>query len=150
METKQSTSAESQSDVVTQLSAANSASEMTLTELMAKVKVFRQNMQANPGDVKNGDPRKGYAWVSLNPIRRVAFEALGYTVCKDPKVITNSLWKKEDGTHVRGDLILYEVPREQQQIISFSEQLDALERVDGAKETFKRLAKANRLTVIGD
>lgn len=154
MTTSQSTSAPNAAETAGASTPANTpvaaiAPEgVTLSELMAKVKVFRQSIQANPGQVKNGKPDKVYVWASVDPRRRVAFESLGYTTCKDKDIITNSLWKREDGTHVRGDLILYEISKDRHDVIQFSEQLDAVERVDGAKETFRQLAKAHRIALL--
>lgn len=115
--------------------------------LLAKLKhvrVLREKLLMNRGEVRGADPNKAYCWVNVHKARRTFFEGLGWIVCKDEKVQTN--WKrKEDGTHVRGDLILYEISKEDKEVIDLEAELSAVEAIQGSKNQFLDFAATNRV-----
>lgn len=103
-------------------------------ELLAKVRQIRAHALTDRGKVLNGKPDKAYIWSNIAEHTLVEFQGLGYQICKDPDVKT--AWKKEDGTHVRGDLILMEVDRDLYDAIKADDELRALEAIEAPKNAF--------------
>jgi hypothetical protein len=108
--------------------------------LLEKVKALREGAMFQKGailpnsDGTIGNPLKEYCWVNSKDDRRVTYEAMGWQVCKDPKVKTR--WQKEDGTHVRADLVLYEIDKELFEAMMAYNQLRGIEAVEGNPEAF--------------
>lgn len=100
--------------------------------MLAKVKHLRAHALFGRGAVKKGNPAMHYIWVNINENRQVDFKSMGYDLCKDPTVET--AWKRPDGTHQRGDLILYEIPKDLHEAIKADEILRAYEAVDAPKQ----------------
>lgn len=103
-----------------------------MTELLAKVKVLRAN-QMGAGQLTGQNPNKVYMWVNTREDRQAFFSAWGYELCVDPKV--NSAFKKEDLTHRRADVILYEIDRQMYEAIEYDKQLRGLEGIEGHKQS---------------
>ncbi len=124
-------------------SAADRSSRLAVkAELLKKVRILRSD--ASRGlEVKGSDPNKSYTWVNVHPSRRVFFEGQGFTVCRDPKVVTS--WRREDGTHIRGDLILYECDKEWKEALTAFDDLSAIEAMEGSQETFLAFAEQNKV-----
>lgn len=108
-------------------------------KLLAKVRIRREAMQTS-GKVE-GDPNKVYCWVNIRDERQTFFQAMGWTLVKDPNVRTN--WRQADGTHKRADLILYEIPREEYEAISAERELRSIEALEGAEKSFETSAAHN-------
>lgn len=113
--------------------------------LLQKVKTLREGMLFNKGAVHEGDPQKEYCWVNIKDDRRVSYEAMGWVVCKDPKVRTN--WRQDDGTHKRADLILYEIDKELFEAMQAYNNLRGIEAVEGSEEAFVATLDRNRVPV---
>lgn len=109
--------------------------------LLAKVKVARERLLF-AGEVNNPNPNKVYIWVNTSSDRQVTFQGMGYTICKDPNITTR--WRQEDGTHRRGDLILYEIDRDLDEAIKLDGEMRAVENQD-AEQLFLDFARQNRV-----
>ena len=107
-------------------------------ELLARVRERRARLLVNKGRVEGGDPKKVYVWINQRDERRTYFEGLGYTLCKDPHVKTQ--WGREDGTHHRGDLILYEIDRDTHEALKLDSQIRAVEQMASSRESFREFA----------
>ena len=118
------------------------AKKQSLVEKLAKVRVLREKMLMNRGEVK-GKPDKMYCWVNVHESRRQWYEGLGWELCKDPSVHTE--FKKEDGTHVRGDLILYQIDKETYELLNLDSELRGIEGIQGSKDEFLSFAESNRI-----
>lgn len=110
-------------------------------DLLAKVRVSRDRLRFR-GAVEDIDPNKVYVWLSNDENTRTRFEGLGYVLCKSPTIKT--AWRKEDNTHRRGDLILYEVDKDLYEAIKLDGELRALEG-QAAEELFLNFADSNRI-----
>lgn len=113
--------------------------------LLAKVRVTRDSMLQNMAKIEGGDPNKHYGWVNNSDARITFFQAQGYTICKDPKVKTR--FKREDGTHVRGDVILMERPEEEHEAWKYESELRAVEDMENSQASFKTFAARNGVPV---
>lgn len=107
-------------------------------ELLGKVRATRSKMLQNASSIEGKDPALAYAWVNINESRRNYFEALGWQLCSDPKIKTP--WRREDGTHRRGDLILYQIPKDLHEAIELEASLRAIEDIETSQEGFKEFA----------
>lgn len=107
--------------------------------LLKRVRTLRESILTNRGEVKGKKPNKDYVWVNTRADRRTYFEGLGYQVCRDPDIQTR--WKKEDGTHQRGDLILYECDRELREAIRLDAEMRSLEAIEGPQQSFEAFAE---------
>lgn len=114
-------------------------------ELLKKVRLLKDKAR-NRLEVTGGDPAKVYVWVHNSDTRRQHFETLEYVVCRDPKVSTR--WKREDGTHVCGDLILYEIDRELHDALKLESLYRAVEAIEGSQSDFLAFAERNRVPVL--
>lgn len=112
-------------------------------ELLQKVRGIRDRAIMYRGLVQNMDPNKVYVWVNMHESRQTWFQSLGYVLCIDPTVTTQ--WKKEDGTHRRGDLILYECPRDLYEALKLDSQLRGIEALESSKEIFKSFAEQSNI-----
>ena len=115
-------------------------------ELLSKVRTRLDLGAVNKSKVTEGDPNMSYIWVNKNEDRQITFQGLGYSVCKDPKVMTS--FKRPDGTHTRGDLILYEIPKEEREALENLAAVNAIEGLDSPKEMFQNFAEANNVPVM--
>lgn len=110
--------------------------------LLKKVQLYKANASSSR-KITGGKANKDYIWVNKHELRRSAFEAMEYIVCKDPNV--KSRWKKADGTHVCGDLILYEVSKEWREVLDAHSELQAIEAVEGSREELLAFAARNHI-----
>lgn len=108
-------------------------------ELLAKVRIVRERLIANRGQIQGHNKSKEYVWVNVADSRQVHFQALGYTKCTDLNI--QSPWKREDNSHQRGDLVLYEIDKDLHEAIQLDAELRAVEASEGAREGFKALAQ---------
>lgn len=111
-------------------------------ELLKKVKSIREGIMLNRGAVMKGDLSKDYMWVNVRDDRRIFFEQLGFELVKvDPKAPTVvTQWKpKEDGTIVRGDLILYQIDKEMLEAIQIYNESRGLELTENSGEDFETM-----------
>ncbi len=118
-------------------------------ELLAKIKVIRERINNNRGMV-TGDPAKTYIWVNRDEHRRNYFEGLGYVMCREKditKPVVKSAWMREDGTHVRGDLILYEIDKDVAEALHMEEAMRALEAIEGPPVEFANFAERHGVPV---
>lgn len=105
-------------------------------ELLARIQQHREDTKKSKARVFPKDPAVGlppnkrYVWVNRNEARIVAFRSEGYVIATDDRV--NSMWKREDGTHTYGDLILMEIDQELYDAIKIDDQMRAVEGVEGA------------------
>lgn len=108
--------------------------------LLEKVKIIRDAVLLNRGEVRGKDDM-AYMWVNIREERQIYFKSLGWQLCKDPDVWSN--FRRDDGTHSRGDLILYEIDKETAEALQLYDVIRGIEMVDGHSENFMTtLAKA--------
>lgn len=118
--------------------------------LLAKVRQQREDTLKMKGRVYAADPaigvpaNKKYVWVNRNEHRVVEFTSSGYTICKDPAIRTD--WRRDDGTHQYGDLILMEIDFELWEAIKLDDQIRSLENVEGAA-VFESFAQQSGIPV---
>lgn len=99
--------------------------------LLAQVRMTREHALRNRGRVGNSKANRHYSWVNIDQHRQIEFQSQGYVICKDPDIKTD--WRKEDGTHQRGDLILYEIDKELHEALKLDDELRAYEAVAAPK-----------------
>lgn len=116
-----------------------------MEELLAKVRILREQSMLGKGQVKYGNPFKTYVWVNKNENRLNYYISMGYVICHDPKVATS--WKQADGTHVRGDVILMEIDKDLHDAIKFDGELRAVESVGESKGMFEAYAASKGIPV---
>jgi hypothetical protein len=107
--------------------------------LLAKIKTIRDAVLVNRGEVR-GEETKLYRWVNLKAERQLWFQTVGWTKvgAQDP---VETLYKQDDGTHVRGDLILYQIDKEFGEALHLFDVVRGVEMVEGAKESFEATAE---------
>lgn len=106
--------------------------------LLARVRTTREHALANRGTVTGLPSGKHAVWVNINEHRQIEFSAAGYELCKLPEV--KSAWKKADGTHQRGDLILYIIDKELHEALKIDDELRALEAIAAPKHALQTAA----------
>lgn len=114
-------------------------------ELLAKVRSTRSSMLQHLASIEGKDPSKHYGWIHNSEPRITHFRAQGYEVCKDPKVKTQ--WRREDGTHVRGDLILMECPKDLHEAWKVDGELRAIEDLENSRNSFTAFAERSGVPV---
>jgi hypothetical protein len=123
----------------------NQLTEERKMELLRQVRQHRADTLFAKGRVRAADPAKApipedkvFVWVNKNEHRQVHYISSGYTVCKDVRVTTN--WAQPDGTHVYGDMVLMECPKDLYMAMKLDNEYRALEGVEG-EELFKAFAE---------
>lgn len=113
--------------------------------LLAKVHTTRDSMLQNMVKLEGTNPAKQYSWINNSEPRINFFAAQGYIICKDPAV--KSRFQREDGTHVRGDLILMERDRELHEAWKYDGEMRAVADMEGSRDSFKAFAARNGVPV---
>lgn len=106
--------------------------------LLSKVRVRRENLLA--GSRVEGRADKEYCWVNQREERQLFFQAMGWELVKDKEV--KSSYMRPDGTHVRADLILYQIDKDMYEAIQADRELRSIEALEGVEEGFQ--TSANR------
>ncbi len=113
--------------------------------MLERVRVSRDAVLLNRGKV-TGDPTKEYVWVNLKEERQIWFQTQGFSICKDSE-IQCSIKQREDGTYLRGDLILYEVDKEYFDALHEYNVVRGIEYIDGAEQNFEASAMRDGVPV---
>jgi hypothetical protein len=98
-------------------------------DLLSKVRILREKISTRGADITGQNPNKSYMWVNVKEDRQVFFQAWGWVLTTDEAV--KSPYKKEDGSHRRADVVLYEIDREIAEAIQADNQLRGLEGIEG-------------------
>lgn len=113
--------------------------------LLSQVRSTRASMLAQLAQIEGMKPDKAYIWANIHETRVNRFRSMGYEICKDPDV--KSQWRKDDYTHVRGDVILMQVPKELHEAWHYDSELRAIEDLDNSQVGFKEFAARNGVPV---
>lgn len=107
--------------------------------LLKRVSVLRDAMNIKRSEVL-GDPDTEYMWVNIREERQLHFQGLGWEKVTLDDDVVKTPYRKDDGTHIRGDLILYKMPKELAQAHQEYNTLLGLERIEGHKSAFRTAA----------
>lgn len=107
-------------------------------DLLRQVRLTREKLRT-AGMVQGMDPGKVPIWVANDDTTQVQFQGLGYEICRDPNV--QSPWKKEDGTHRRGDVILYQVDKDIYEALRTDSAIRAIEALESPEDQFLDFAE---------
>lgn len=99
----------------------------------------REHALRNRGNVVNPKKNKDYVWVNINDHRQIEYQTLGYELCRDPEIKT--AWKKEDGSHQRGDLVLYQIDKEEREAMHLDNELRGFEAISAPKQVFHTMVQ---------
>jgi hypothetical protein len=113
--------------------------------LLARVRSTRSSLLAQLAQVEGKNDSKDYIWANNSEARLTTFKTQGYEICCDPKV--KSQWVREDGSHVRGDLILMEISKELREAWKFNSEDLAVSSLENAQTGFKEFAERNGVPV---
>lgn len=107
--------------------------------LLARVRVMKENSRSGVTvPLKDADPAYVYLWAYNHPDRIAQLNNKDYEIVgKNDKV--SSAFKKPDGTHVRGDVILLRCKKETAEAFGLLAELDAIEQL-GSKSDFENFA----------
>jgi hypothetical protein len=107
--------------------------------LLARVRVMKENARSGVAvPLKDTDPGYVYLWAFNHPDRIAQLSNKEYElVGKNDKV--SSAFKKPDGTHVRGDVILMRCKKETAEAFGLLAELDSIEQL-GSKSDFENFA----------
>lgn len=106
-------------------------------ELLQKVRILREGLLLHRGKIDEGDPSKEYCWVNHRDDRQYYFQAAGWVlVTNDTGPNVRTKWRKPDGTHVRGDVILYQIDKEMFEAMQLLSVLEGQDRIAGVKDSF--------------
>lgn len=90
--------------------------EVSLSEriraLKERVKTIRDGTLLMRSAVLNPEPGKRYLWVGVHQDRRTFFEAIGWTVVRNPDKTRRS-YDPALQEHRRGDVVLYQIDEEE-------------------------------------
>lgn len=114
-------------------------------KLLQQVRVMRESQLARLGELQGCKPDTHYQWVNVHPSRVTFYQGRGYTICRDPDV--QSLWRMADLTHVRGDSILMQCPKELKEAWDYEAEMRAIEDLENSSATFQNFAERNGVPV---
>lgn len=118
---------------------AGETKEQRLKRLISKARTYRDSSLRNRGAV-DGRPDKVYCWVNKREERQLFYESMGWELVKNDPLV-KSQHKKEDGTHQRADLILYQIDRDLFEGMEADRQLAAIESMQSAETSFESAAE---------
>ncbi len=132
---------------VEQLSA-DDAEKLKRARLLAKVQVLRETPRTI-NDVKvDGSPEHQYCWVYDHPQMIAEYERLGYDVVRSANgKEVKSKWRRQDGTHKRGDTILMFIGKEDAEALEIFSAMSAIEQVSSAKSQFMNFAEGSQIPI---
>jgi len=115
-------------------------------KLLADVHVIHENATRNLGALLNGDPSKAYVWVRNSPETIASRMGMGYEVVKDGKDKRNkptvqSVWRKPDGSFVRGDLILMSADKQRHDALKLYSELKAVQNLRQSRAPILQTAR---------
>lgn len=113
--------------------------------LLAQVRATRDSMLTSMAEIRGKRPDTQYSWINRNEARMTWFQGQGYVVVTDPAVTSN--WKREDGTHVRGDAILMSRPKDLHEAWKYDAELRAIADMESSRDSFKAFAGRNGIPV---
>ena len=105
-------------------------------ELIARVRSVRTSVVQKVGEVRgvDGGPPpadKHYAWINSHPARITWFKAMGYEICKDPR-ITTDYFDASSGTHLFADCTLMYCDKDFYEALKLDNAYRAMEGTEGA------------------
>lgn len=106
-------------------------------DLLSRVRVNRERLVSDRGKVLNPKPGKHYVWVNSHVDRQTEYASLGYDLCRDPEIKTRAGQISEDGSHRRGDLVLYEIPTDLHEAMYLDNVIRGIELIEAPKEEFR-------------
>lgn len=133
---------------------ANSKQEAAFAKLLAEVQVIHDNATRNLGALVNPDPAKEYIWAHNTPEDIASKMGMGYEIVRDgkndkPTVSIN--WRKNDGSYVRGDLILMSCDKERHRMLKLYGELKAIQNLRASRVPILQKARQAGIRVeVGD
>jgi hypothetical protein len=123
------------------VAAAEQKAQATLEEKMAAVRARMHRLRLNWSQLDNRDPAKGYQWERNTNDSIAAARSRGWELVKTgSNAEVETPFRREDGTHVYGDLILMQIPRDEQEILELLPDVEAVERIHGRNQYQQLLA----------
>lgn len=113
--------------------------------LLQQVRTTRSSMLSQLAEIEGRKADMHYGWVNNSDARITHFRAQGYEICKDPDVRTR--WRRDDGTHVRGDVILMVCPKDLHEAWKYDGELRAIEDLENSRDSFKAFAERSKIPV---
>jgi hypothetical protein len=107
--------------------------------LVREVRINREAARIGLGNV-TGEPNTQYVWVNRAEQRIISFESMGYVIVGKDDPVT-SKFRREDGTHVRGDLILMKLPKDLHEMYKWDSEKQAVSSQQQPKDEFKDWAR---------
>lgn len=103
-------------------------------DLLRKARVVRDRLANRGSELSGQNPASAYIWVNVREDRQTYFQALGWEICRDPKV--SSPFKQADGSHRRADVILYQMSRDFYEALEADSALRGIEGIEGQQSAF--------------
>ncbi len=115
-------------------------------DLLKRVSVLREGNLNLTNILRGTDPAYNYVWVFNHPDRIAHFEGMSAELVKGQDS-TESRFKKDNGTHVRGDTILMRMHKDLAEAYNAERELRADEAVSGHKREMLDWAEQNGVPV---
>ena len=112
--------------------------DAAFAELLAEVHLIHENATRNLGALLNGDPSKEYVWVHNSSAPIAMRQGLGYEIVRQAKQskqppIVSGVWRRDDGSYVRGDLILMSIEKERHRALKMYSELKAVQNLRNSR-----------------
>ncbi len=116
-------------------------------DLLARVRVLREGNLNVSNLLRNQSPDFNYVWVFNHPDRVAHFEGMAAELVKNQDPV-ESRFKKDDGTHVRGDTILMRMHKDLADAYNAEREIRADEAISGHKQNMTDWAEMNGVPVM--
>ena len=113
--------------------------------MLAEVQLIHENATMNLGALINGDPAKAYIWVRNSSESIAAKQGMGYEIVRQPKTakktVVRDIWRRDDGSFVRGDLILMSTDQERHRMLKLYSELKAVQNLRNSRTPILQKAR---------
>lgn len=115
-------------------------------KLLSEVHLIHENATRNLGALINGDPSKEYVWVRNANDTIAQRQGMGYEIVRQAKQnkkpsIVREIWRRDDGSFVRGDLILMSMDKERHRALKLYSELKAVQNLRNSRTPILQAAR---------
>ena len=104
--------------------------------LLEKIRATADAVMLNRGAVEH-PPNIAVCWVNVNNERQLWYQGMDWRKVNAADTDIHTQYQQPDGTHVRGDLILYCRDAEYDEVYHLSRVLKGIEQIEGHKQAFE-------------
>lgn len=133
------------SDILLNYDSPDEKQDAAFAKLLSEVHLIHENATMNLGALLNGDPTKEYIWVRNSSESIAQKQGMGYEIVRQAKQVkkpvVRDIWRRDDGSYVRGDLILMCTDKERHRALKLYSELKAVQNLRNSRTPILQKAR---------